>query len=153
MITEVIMLPTKVSNCNQTSKFLELPIPNPIEKSDWLEQRTRQIHCPGDKKCTERHASYPNHSHSNATHTTKPARVHQQQQRRQDDNISPHESWWPVQIQSHQLRPPHRYGLSCIPQTLTRSLETYNIPFYLQYLSTWPTYCSVIEGLIIMRMI
>mmetsp|Transcript_327 Transcript_327/g.314 ORF Transcript_327/g.314 Transcript_327/m.314 type:complete len:176 (+) Transcript_327:27-554(+) len=23
--------------------------------------------------------------------------------------------------------------------------ETYNIPFYLQYLSTWPTYCSVIE--------
>ena len=23
--------------------------------------------------------------------------------------------------------------------------ETYNIPFYLQYLSTWPAFCSVVE--------
>lgn len=25
------------------------------------------------------------------------------------------------------------------------NLETYNMPFYLQYLSTWPCYCTVIE--------
>lgn len=32
------------------------------------------------------------------------------------------------------------------PDLISDMIETYNIPFYLQYLSTWPGYCSVIEG-------